>query len=148
MPDLIKVDPRVHASEPVYRGSGKHHWRKDGTCSYCGSLDFREVMRLLRTPGSQFSGTDKTTYKIYVGDHRKFYFSHLEACSDEELKEFSELSRKVYGLAFDRHEGQIRCRYPKGGTFYGWQTYGHIGEDGEPVFAEGSPIPPGEDFWK
>jgi hypothetical protein len=142
-----EVDPRVHAGEPMYPGLGALGWHSDGGCSYCGSLSVPEAIRLLKTPGSQFSGTDKTGYKAYIGDHQKFYFRHLRASSDAELAEFNVLARKIFGLSFDRPDGDIRCQYPQGTGFYGWQTFGHIGDDGEPVFHKGSPTPPPMEFW-
>jgi hypothetical protein len=145
------VDPRVHANEPMYPGHTQLGWTDDGTCSYCGSISHTEAIRLLKTPGAHFSGTDKTTYKAYIhedGKHNKFYFRHLEACTDEELAEFDKLASKTLGLRFDRHEGAIRVRYPQTRGFYGWQTYGVIGPDGEPVFKEGSPKPPPPEFWE
>lgn len=142
-----EVDPRVHAREPRYRDAGLG-WTSDGSCSYCGSLSVPEAVRLLRTPGSQFSGTDKTTYKAYIGDHRKFYFRHLRACTDAELAEFNELSKKIFGIAWTREDGHLCGQFPRTVNAYGWQTYGHIGENGEPVFHEASPVPPGPEFWE
>lgn len=141
------VDPRVHAGERIYDGEPTH-WRPDGTCSYCGSRRVPEVVRLLRTPGTYFSGTDKTAYKAYVGNHHKFYFRHLRACTDADLLEFDALSRKVFGLAW-RHlpEGDVGCRFPKTEGFYGWQTWGVIGPDGEPVFDKDAPKPPDAEWW-
>jgi hypothetical protein len=52
-------------------------WRHDGTCSYCGSITpealFEEIGK-----GSLLSPTDKN-YKVYVGDHKKFCFYHLNS---------------------------------------------------------------------
>lgn len=143
---MSSVDPKVHAGEPRYPGRETIEWRSDGTCNYCGSLSVPEAVRLLRTPGTSFSGTDKTTYKAYIGEG-KFYFRHLQACTDAELAEFDALARKVFGLSFDRVDGDIRCRYPRTKSFYGWQTFGQIGKDGEPVFHDGSPEPPPAEFW-
>lgn len=148
------IDPRVHAGERMYAG---HHpaWRDDGSCSYCGSISVPEAMRRLRTPGCKFSGTDKTTYKAYIEtpDGReagagKFYFRHLRACAEAELAEFDELARPIFGLSFTLKDGDILCRYPRTSGFYGWQTSGRIGDDGAPVFDEGSPKAPGPEFWE
>ena len=155
---MSPVDPRVHDGEPMY-GSGEPHWRDDGdgSCSYCGSIGVPEAIRRLRTPGVHFSGTDKTTYKVYIelpgyvntrdSGSNKFYTRHLRACTLAELAEFDALSRKIFGLAFDFHENDLRCRYPRSSSFYGFQTFGDIGPDGEPVFGDGSPKAPGPEFW-
>lgn len=143
-----EVDPRVHAGEPTYGGRTSFGWTSDGGCSYCGSLSVPEAIRLLRTPGSQFSGTDKTGYKAYIGDRQKFYFRHLRASLDAEFAEFDALSRKVFGLAWSRDaKGDLMVRYPRSGGLYGWQTFGHIGDDGEPVFHDGSPKAPAPEWW-
>lgn len=143
---------RHHGEERVH-GRPLTYTERDGvfTCSSCGSLDARVVINLLRTPGTSFSGTDKTTYKAYIspaGKHGKFYFDHLEALGPLELAEASALIRKCLGLEWFRTaEGTLRCRYPKTSGFYGWQTYGTIGEDGEPVFADDAPKPPDDAWW-
>lgn len=45
-------------------------------CTYCGSMP-PEVMFEAVEAGEKVIPTDKN-YKIYVGDHRKFYFQHLD----------------------------------------------------------------------
>lgn len=61
-------------------------WRADGGCSYCGSISGDEFMRRAEA-GDPLIPTDKS-YKVYVGDHTKFYFQHL---SDEQRQRFVEL---------------------------------------------------------
>lgn len=60
--------------EPKYRDD-LDWWREDNTCSYCGSLNPDEVIRLIEA-GSQVTPTDKN-YKIYLGDRKKVYFQHF-----------------------------------------------------------------------
>jgi hypothetical protein len=131
-------------------------WREDGTCSYCGSQSPGKLMELLKLPGTHFSGTDKTFYKLYVEhkEHRprgagKFYFSHLEELTDEELAEFDAMLRKCFGLhAYRNEKREMRFGCPRSEGFYGWQTWGEIGPDGEPVFEKGAPKPPDAAWWE
>jgi len=60
--------------EPKYRDN-LDWWREDNTCSYCGSLNPDEVIRLIEI-GSCVTPTDKS-YKIYLGDNHKAYFQHF-----------------------------------------------------------------------
>lgn len=43
------------------------HWCDDGTCSYCGSINNDEFMRLVETSECELEATDKD-YKVYVWD--------------------------------------------------------------------------------
>jgi len=136
------VSVKVHGGE----------WRpRDGAdrCSYCGSISSAEAIRRLQTPGEHFSGTDKGPYKFYIGkDHGKFYGEHLDDLDPSELEVFARLSRKIFGMDVYRdQDGKTRFIYPRSGSFYGWQTWGDIGEDGKPVFGEGSPVPPPEEWF-
>jgi hypothetical protein len=133
--------PAVHSGE--YRD-------RDGfpRCTYCGSISAKEAMRRLQTPGESFSGTDKGPYKFYIGkDHAKFYGEHLAEFTNAELVEWAALSRKIFGMDVWRDEkGELRFVRPRSSSFYGFQTFGEIGQDGKPVFGEGSPTPP-EESW-
>jgi hypothetical protein len=153
---MILVDPRVHEGEigigepgSVFK-FGAPKWR-DNKCSYCGSWSAAEAMRLLKTPGAKFSGTDKTFYKAYIeapDGFGKFYFRHLRECTPEQLAEFNALSRKCFGLSWKLDDtGTLLGAAPRSNSVYGWQAFGVIGADGEPVFKEGSPRPPGPEFW-
>jgi len=131
-------------------------WReRDGhqRCAHCGSLTPAEALRRMTTPGCKFSGTDKGGYKFYftgeTGDHGKFYGAHLEDLSAEDLAAFAEASRRCLGVHW-KHEGSGKppaCFMPKSDSFYGWQTWGKVGPDGQPVFDE-APVPPDEDWWR
>lgn len=107
----------------------------------------------MTTPGCKFSGTDKGGYKFYftseTGDHGKFYGQHLEDLSPEELTAFATASRRCLGVDW-KHEGNGKppsCFMPKSGSFYGWQTWGKVDSDGQPIFDDGAPIPPPEEWW-
>lgn len=107
----------------------------------------------MTTPGAKFSGTDKGGYKFYFtsehGDHGKFYGAHLADLNEKELEEWATVSRKVLGVHWVFNQGKgPDCYMPQSNSFYGWQVWGHIGEDGQPVWNDGSPTPPDEDWWK
>lgn len=69
----------------------------------------------------------------------KYYTQNLETASPEELEEFNQLSKKIFGIAWLRDEKGIKYRAPNVKNFYGWQRYGTIGENGEPVHKDGLP---------
>ena len=62
---------------------GDTHWREDGTCSYCGSINTDQLFKAIED-GVEIGPTDKS-YKIYlngkdapiVSGACKFYFQHL-----------------------------------------------------------------------
>ena len=72
----------------------KTHWRKDNTCSFCGSLNPDALFKAIED-GATIVPTDKT-YKIYIrGDAAphvsgacKFYFQHFDM---DDCKRFVEL---------------------------------------------------------
>lgn len=67
--------PRRAEAGPMFKLPEHDTWREDETCSYCGSLSEKAFFALLES-GSKLGPTDKN-YKVYIGDHRKFYFQHL-----------------------------------------------------------------------
>lgn len=70
-PRRMELDPQDYAE-------GLDHFGNDLLCSYCGSLEPREFMRLAEA-SVELEPTDKP-YKVYVGDlNRKFYFQHLDS---------------------------------------------------------------------
>jgi len=108
----------------------------------------------MRLPGAHFSGTDKIGYKAYLEapdrtdrGASKFYFRHLRELSDVEFREFAARARKVLGWSFERDGGEQVCWAPKTTSFYGWQTYGVIGPDGEPVHDKDAPKPMRDEWW-
>jgi hypothetical protein len=91
--------------------SGKDsHWRKDGTCSYCGSLNNDYFMERLEKGDVECGPTDKS-YKVYVVNAGgeplptpgKFYFQHL---TRDQMQRFVEMA----------NGGLIAMGYP--GHFY------------------------------
>lgn len=73
----------------------KSHWRADGTCSYCGSMNNDEFMRRLELGDVEVGPTDKA-YKVYVSNRGgepikaiKFYFQHL---TNDQTRRFVELA--------------------------------------------------------
>src|ERR1022692_2598795 len=82
----------------------------DGRCKYCGSMSPREAIRLMRTPGTEFSGADFKygwPHKFYFGT-LKFYNNHLEELTADEFREFAELSKAVFGVVWSKtDEGKI-----------------------------------------
>lgn len=60
-------------------------WDRDNTCSYCGSINPDEFMRLAEA-GTELGPTDKS-YKVYMPTG-KFYFQHL---SEEQCRKFVDL---------------------------------------------------------
>lgn len=70
---------------------GPDAWRDNDTCSYCGSLNPDEFMRMVEA-GECVLGTTDKNYKVYVeGTPRgftKFYFYHL---SPEQQERFVQL---------------------------------------------------------
>lgn len=106
-------------------------------CGYCGSMSVDAVIKALKTPRTRFSGADWKygwPHKFYIDafpGFTKFYNSHLEHATDEQLAEFSELSKACLGIEWSRHfpghEGKL--------TFFtvpGRQWWGVIGPDGKP----------------
>jgi hypothetical protein len=113
--------------------------RADGVdhCRYCGSISVAHAIELLGKPQTSFSGSDWKygwPHKFYIGSC-KFYAEHLKQSSPEELAAYDAVSRKVFGVAWLRNEKGILFRAPSSGG-YGWQLAGHIGPDGQPVFAD------------
>ena len=61
----------------VGAGVNLDYWRENRTCSYCGSAHPDDVFAEIDA-GVQFTPTDKS-YKLYIGNHRKFYFQHFDS---------------------------------------------------------------------
>jgi hypothetical protein len=133
---------------------GGKWYQRDGydRCDYCGSLTPAEALRRMTTPGCKFSGTDKGGYKFYftgeTGDYGKFYGAHLEDLGPDELAAWAAVSRRVLGVDWAYKPGAAPdCFLPRIDNFYGWQVFGTVGPDGAPVFADGSPTPPSDEWW-
>lgn len=82
--------PRSHEGLPYHLMSDAFkkevdatHWRDDGTCSYCGSINPEQLFKAI-DDGVEIGPTDKE-YKIYLHGQLapqvrgacKFYFQHL-----------------------------------------------------------------------
>lgn len=143
----------VHGGQWRKRSGGSDEtYGKYERCDHCGSITPQEALRRMTTPGCKFSGTDKGGYKFYFdsedGDHGKFYGEHLADLSESELAVWAEASRRCLGVDWEYVPGkQPKCWMPKTTSFYGWQTWGKVGDDGQPVFAEGAPTPPDAAWW-
>jgi hypothetical protein len=79
----------------------KDEWRADKTCSFCGSLDPAEALKLIEA-GEELCPTDKS-YKMYVGGGggRKVYFQHFDREQRERLIEL--LNAKKIKFAYPGH---------------------------------------------
>jgi len=94
MTDHIQICPRSH--ELGCMPNDGSEWRKDNTCSYCGSLNPEEFIQLCIDGKITLEPTDKN-YKVYYKTDEKqgkFYFQHLsvearhlfsDLCNDEKL---------------------------------------------------------------
>lgn len=143
-------------------------WKvRDGyeRCGYCGSLTPAEALRRMTTPGCKFSCTDKGAYKFYFEsesgtghdyeespgvkrrterDHGKFYGEHLADLSFEELEAWSAAARRCLGYDFLFQGVGVDPRVRRWST---GQTWGTVGDDGKPVFGDGSGTPATEEQW-
>jgi hypothetical protein len=71
---------RMQEWGPWEKAENLDHWRKDKTCSFCGSLNPDIFLDLLAKGRVAVTPTDKN-YKAYVeglGVFRKFYFQHFD----------------------------------------------------------------------
>ena len=88
--------------------SAEDTWREDNTCSYCGSLNPDEFIRLLECGEIELGPTDKS-YKVYLHgadgkrSRGKFYFQHLSQAQKDRFIE-------IY------NEGKMKIGFP--GHFY------------------------------
>jgi hypothetical protein len=93
-------------------------------CSYCGSIDFDDVKRVI-AEGGKLGGSDwKYGYphKFYVypngGGMEKFYTEHLKDMQEPEFTEFAALLKTYTGIEFSHdEEGQVCYRAP----YHGYQ---------------------------
>lgn len=79
---------KMYACPRQSNGIVKSFWRKDGTCSYCGSIS-AETFLLMAEGGSEIVPTDKD-YKVYVGGIGgvDFKFDHL---NQDQMRRFVDL---------------------------------------------------------
>lgn len=136
----------AHGAEWQTRDDGYLH------CSWCGSLHPDEFLRRLTTPGCSFSGTDKGAYKFYAGAEGKsaddkFYGEHVKDLDESRWSEFDAASRRCLGVAWVPEGGKLTPLVPRSDSFYGWQTWGRVGPDGNPVHDEHAPTPPDGEWW-
>ena len=83
------------------------YWRRDGTCSYCGSINTDQLFKAIED-GVEIGPTDKD-YKIYLNGNDapivsgacKFYFQHLIGA---EMEKFVELyNDKTMKIGYPGH---------------------------------------------
>jgi hypothetical protein len=128
----------AHGTMPSVFKFGQPTWRTDGTCSYCGSISVAEAIRLLEADGTRYSGSDWKygwPHKFYISNKSlnphaiKFYNDHLIDATNEELKRFDELSKKYFGISFQKSaEGKLQYAAPRTDSFYGYQRWGVTGK--------------------
>ena|SRR2546423_15696004 len=113
-----KVSPVFNIPEIKWRGD-----RKPVECSYCGSLYFDEVKRIVEE-GGKLGGSDYKygwPHKFYVytkdGNMHKFYNEHLLDLPVEECGEFFALLKEHAGIEFFYQDGNLMYRAP----YYGYQ---------------------------
>lgn len=151
-PHKFYVEPvNPNAAAECWQGTQSHDGDKkvDGshmddfwTCQAHGSeinLGPRALVDSPRKPACGCPRDESTGYwsrgvrGTYAKLHLKFYNVHLSDATDEELKEFSELSASSFGIAWSRDEKGIKYSAPRTNSFYGFQRAGQVGEDGRPV---------------
>ena len=90
---------------PWERETNLDYWRRDRTCSFCGSLEPEYVLDIL-TKGAVIGPTDKN-YKIYLAYHRnkhmKFYFQHFDV--DQQMRFIGMMNDKSNPLVFGYEGG-------------------------------------------
>jgi hypothetical protein len=93
-------------------------------CSYCGSIHFDDIRKVL-AEGGKLGGSDwKYGYphKFYVypkdGSMLKFYTAHIQDLKDEEFTEFAVLLKTYTGIEFSKDEqGNVMYHAP----YHGYQ---------------------------
>ncbi len=144
---------KAHEGEPRYgdrdrvvafevRADGREH------CNYCGSLSIVEAIKLLKTPGTKFSGSDWKygwPHKFYIEAQPmhgagKFYAIHLKDATDAELAEFDALSRSCFGVQWARDENGLKYGAPRSNEFGGFQLWGVIDANGKPDHSAMKPV--------
>jgi hypothetical protein len=116
-------------------------------CDYCGSMSPKQAITLLQAPGTEFSGSDWKygwPHKFYIHNKSlsitfgKFYSNHINEMDENDLNVWNSLSRRIFGIAWQR-DIDNRLKWAVIGKqhfddFYGYQQYGRIDEDGNPIF--------------
>jgi len=95
MNDLRRTSDHVCPRREEDGHEGVDQWREGDTCSYCGSMNPDRFMEEAEK-GTKLIPTDKK-YKVYVGDHRKFYFQHLRKEQQERFIELVNAGTLVIG---------------------------------------------------
>lgn len=116
------------------------YWREDNTCSYCGSIHPNQALFRLSTPGHSVSGADWKygwPHKFYLdplpgSDQKlgatKFYNDHLMDADQSVFEQISNLSERLLGIKWDKHEGQLRWFAVPNTQRYGTVTKSDSGE--------------------
>lgn len=103
-------------------------------CSYCGSISVEKAIEVLKTTGAHYSGADWKygwPHKFYLelpkpdGSGKiylKFYNEHLKDATQDQVKEYSDLTTKLLGIHFQVDEKGVYFSAPNG-----FQTWGTVG---------------------
>lgn len=86
---------RINGFGPWEREEGLDSWRKDNTCSFCGSLKPELVFEAIEQ-GKEVTPTDKS-YKIYI-DGGKAYFQHFSGEQQTKLVELVNTKKINFGF--------------------------------------------------
>lgn len=125
-PDKEKLYPLVFRS---HRADGS---KVDGTGPndrwYCNAHGERPCT-CPKEPATGYY--DEVEYGTRPRLNFKFYNVHLNDVSDELLKEWGELSKKVFGIFWGKDEKGVYYQAPKAKSFDGFQRAGIIKENGE-----------------
>jgi hypothetical protein len=62
--------------------------------------------------------------------YTKLYSKHIKDATDAEFGEFAELSKKTFGILWERDEAGVKWSAPKSNSFDGFQMYGSITTEG------------------
>lgn len=97
------------------------HWREDGTCSYCVSLNPGTLLAAIEDGSAELGGTDKN-YKLYVSLPYERPDELVVAMSTNEQLTPEQVERGGYLPVTD--EARARWRLWDGATFYKLRPHG------------------------
>lgn len=102
---MVLLCPRRVENSGVFKYPVEDSWQQfDGQfshCSYCGSMNPEELLKMLRIGECSLGPTDKN-YKVYIEYNKtretKFYFQHF---SEVQKQEFVELfNQKTFKICY------------------------------------------------
>jgi hypothetical protein len=123
------------------------------TCSYCGSIDTKTAIAVLRTPGTHYSGSDWKygwPHKFYLdvpcepyrrlissgpgptdeqwGESQsrnlKFYAVHLKDATEEEMDQWESVAAPLLGVRYWLRSTDGEILYKA--VYQGFQTWGYV----------------------